>query len=123
MEFVHMTGLFDSSGLLERFDGDVSLIAEVATRFLTQIPQELAMLREDIRGERLESAKILAHKLAGALANLGDLVGTRSLRALESAIIHGDERTRIEALSERADQDVKRFSILFGKWLDQQENN
>lgn len=81
---------FDTEDLVERLMGNEKLARRVAGAFVDCMPQQLASLAQAIRSFDAPAAKLAAHTIKGAAAN----VGTEDIRKLAS---------RIETLGEAGD--------------------
>ena len=86
---------FDRDGLLERLTGDTELAHRVVSRFLDDMPRELAALAEAVNGADPAPARLIAHSIKGAAANAGGVGLTEVARNMELLARSGDlEGTR-----------------------------
>lgn len=64
------TGIFDESELLQRLMGDRDLEKIIIGAFLEEIPQQITELKREIASKNPVNARIQAHTIKGASANL-----------------------------------------------------
>ncbi|MBS1825938.1 MAG: response regulator [Acidobacteria bacterium] len=62
---------FDSEGLLDRLMGNEVLARRVVSRFLSDVPQQLAALSAALDQADPQAARLAAHTIKGAAANVG----------------------------------------------------
>jgi len=65
-----LNGIFNESELIQRLMGDRDLEKAVITAFLKELPQQIAELKMDISNKNSGKARIQAHTIRGASANL-----------------------------------------------------
>jgi hypothetical protein len=86
---------FDRDGLLERLTGDSALAHRVVSRFLDDMPRQLAALAEAVNGADPSRAHLIAHSIKGAADSAGGLRLTEVARSMEQLAKAGDlEGTR-----------------------------
>jgi hypothetical protein len=83
-------GAFDRDGLIERLTGDAALAHRVVSRFLGELPRQLAALAEAVGGPDPSQARLIAHSIKGAAANAGGVRLTEVARDLEQLAKAGD---------------------------------
>ncbi|WP_165252233.1 response regulator [Paludisphaera soli] len=76
---------FDLAAALDRVDGDVDLMKELAGLFLDECPPRMAEIRRAIRERDASSLKKAAHALRGSAANFGAQAATKASERLEIA--------------------------------------
>jgi signal transduction histidine kinase/CheY-like chemotaxis protein/HPt (histidine-containing phosphotransfer) domain-containing protein len=81
---------FDLEDLLERLSGNEPLARRVITRFLSDVPEQLAALRGAFENTDGEAAQRSAHSIKGAAANAGGSRVREAARRLEQLIRDGD---------------------------------
>jgi CheY-like chemotaxis protein len=74
---------FDRDAALERVDGDVELLKELAGLFLDECPQWMAEIREAITGREASKLQEAAHALKGSVGNFGAREAFEAARRLE----------------------------------------
>lgn len=62
---------FDREGLLDRLMGNEIMARRIAARFLSDIPQQLAALSNALHSADEKAARLAAHSIKGAAANIG----------------------------------------------------
>jgi signal transduction histidine kinase/DNA-binding response OmpR family regulator/HPt (histidine-containing phosphotransfer) domain-containing protein len=86
---------FDRDGLFERLSGDAELAHRVVSRFLADMPRQLAALAEAIDGADPKRAQLIAHSIKGAADSAGGVSLTEIARGMERLARAGDlEGTR-----------------------------
>ena len=76
---------FDVAAALDRVDGDVELMKELAGLFLDECPQRMADIHAAILRRDPSDLKKSAHVLRGSVANFGAQAATEAARRLETA--------------------------------------
>ena len=76
---------FDLAAALDRVDGDVELMKELAGLFLDECPQRMAEIHQAILRRDASGLKKSAHALRGSVANFGAPAATEAARRLETA--------------------------------------
>jgi HPt (histidine-containing phosphotransfer) domain-containing protein len=97
--------VFDPDDLLTRVMGNTTLARKVVARFLTDMPGQLIALSNALNNGDSKSARIAAHSIKGAAANVGG-----------SQLRHTAQK--IEALGEagKLDEVVPLMAGLTGDW-------
>jgi len=86
---------FDRDGLLERLTGDAALAHRVVSRFLDDMPRQLAALADAVNGADPSRAHLIAHSIKGAADSAGGVHLTEVARNMERLAKAGDlEGTR-----------------------------
>jgi HPt (histidine-containing phosphotransfer) domain-containing protein len=88
----------DTKDLLERFDDDRDLLAELTGIFREEYPIQLRMIEAGLQDRNAEEVERGAHSLKGTLSNLAALKAGRLAADLENAGISGDLTGAAEAL-------------------------
>ncbi|HWY87630.1 MAG TPA: response regulator [Gemmataceae bacterium] len=81
---IHEEMLINYQDLLERVDGNMRLVSEIAQMLLEDCPQWMAEIRESICQGDASRLKLAAHTFSGAVANFGAEEAHKAARALES---------------------------------------
>ncbi len=81
---------FDLASALERVDGDVELMKELAGLFLDDCPQRMAEIQQAILRRDTTGLRTSAHTLRGSVANFGAPAAAEAARRLETAGRDGD---------------------------------
>jgi CheY-like chemotaxis protein len=76
---------FDMNQALDRMDGDVELMKELAGLFLDECPQRMADIHAAILRRDPSGLKKSAHVLRGSVANFGARAATEAARRLETS--------------------------------------
>jgi len=83
-------GIFDESELLQRLMGDRDLEKIILGAFLEEIPQQIAELKREIADKNPVNARIQAHTIKGASANLAADALRRAAHEAEILAEKGD---------------------------------
>ncbi|GAB4379863.1 MAG: hypothetical protein Kow0042_29650 [Calditrichia bacterium] len=116
----------DREELLNRFDNDVELLAELIDIFLQSYPQELMAIHEAIIAENGSSLERLAHSFKGAMGNFSAGRAVEIARELESTGRTQDfprAKLLFQELEKEATKVEKELSILVGKARLAEEKN
>jgi HPt (histidine-containing phosphotransfer) domain-containing protein len=90
-------GIIDCAAALERFDGDIQLLREVAALFLEDIPRRLFELRWSLtRGDGKAVARI-AHSFRGSVSNVGAAAAAEAALRVETLALRSDLSAAREA--------------------------
>jgi two-component system sensor histidine kinase/response regulator len=81
---------FDAEGFLDRLSGNENLARRVASRFLTDMPNQLVALAQAIGLSDGETAHREAHSVKGSAANIGAEQVREAARRLEQSAEAGD---------------------------------
>jgi HPt (histidine-containing phosphotransfer) domain-containing protein len=84
------TQLFDKESALARVGDDEELLAELASLFLADYPNNLRAMQEALAGGNPELMERAAHSLKGAAANFGAEIVVREAFELERMARQGD---------------------------------
>ena len=76
--------VFDRAAALDRVDGDVELMKELAGLFLDECPQRMAEIREAIIRRDATKLQQAAHTLKGSVGNFGAAEAIEAARRLET---------------------------------------
>jgi CheY-like chemotaxis protein/HPt (histidine-containing phosphotransfer) domain-containing protein len=76
--------IFDREGLLDRVMGNTQLAHRVVARFLLDMPQQLLALSAALSSQDAKTARLAAHSIKGAAANVGGVQVRRAAQALEA---------------------------------------
>jgi len=77
--------VIDRATALERVEGDVELLREIAQLFLEDVPVRLAEIRDALEARDADALRTAAHSLKGAAANLSALAVGEAAKRLEIA--------------------------------------
>lgn len=99
-----MAQAFDSADLLERMMGNEDLARRVVRRFLSDAPRQLAALAEAVSQSDAEAARLAAHSLKGAAANVGGTQVSSTAKRVEMMGKAGDLTGASDLLPELAAQ-------------------
>ncbi len=97
--------IFDYDGMLGRFDGDESLMAEIISLFIEDFPRQLEYLQGTLAAENWPETQRKAHSLRSACANVG--AGSTGYAALSL-----EEATR-DRRREDAERSMGRLAVEF----------
>ncbi len=90
--------LFDRAELLDRIGGNVAVFKDLVALFNQELPAQInALLRAVDRGD-LDDVERRAHRVRGALLNLGAHQAGRAAEALEAIARSGDRQHQLAAL-------------------------
>jgi two-component system sensor histidine kinase/response regulator len=96
--------IFDRDDLLSRLMGNRSLAHRVVSRFLADMPQQLLALSEAISSADAANARMAAHSIKGAAANVGGAQLRKAAQTMEALGEAGKLAEVRELLPELADQ-------------------
>ena len=85
-----MSEVFDRDQALERFDGDMGLLLEIAQMYLKEGSGRLEEIREALKRRDAPALVRAAHRLRGSLGALGASLAADVARTLESLAAQGD---------------------------------
>jgi HPt (histidine-containing phosphotransfer) domain-containing protein len=91
---------FDPEELVDRLMGNESLARRVAGAFIDTMPQQLAALAEAIRNADSPAARMAAHSIKGAAANVGGTAVRDAAQELEKLGADGEFETAARVLPE-----------------------
>jgi CheY-like chemotaxis protein/HPt (histidine-containing phosphotransfer) domain-containing protein len=95
---------FNGGELLERMMGNEDLARRVVRRFLSDAPQQLANLAEAVSRSDAEAARLAAHSLKGAAANVGGALVSATAKRVEMMGKSGDLTGASQLIPELAGQ-------------------
>jgi signal transduction histidine kinase/CheY-like chemotaxis protein len=99
---------FDRDGLMQRLTGDTQLAHRVVSRFLSDMPGQLAALAEAVGSPDPNPVRLIAHSIKGAAASAGGVRLSETARNMETLAKAGDlEGTR--RLMPELTADLERF--------------
>jgi two-component system, sensor histidine kinase and response regulator len=84
------SSVIDYSAALDRLDGDVELLAEIAKLFLQDSTQQLANIRAALQMSDSSALQIATHRLKGAVANFEADEALQAVMQLEELARTGD---------------------------------
>ncbi len=82
--------VIDRAAALERFEGDVELMQEIADLFLDACPQRLQAVREALAHRDSKALEFAAHSLKGAVSNFAAAAASAAALRLELLGRSGD---------------------------------
>jgi CheY-like chemotaxis protein/HPt (histidine-containing phosphotransfer) domain-containing protein len=94
--------VFDGGDLVERMLGDEGLARRAVRRFLSDAPQQLAALAEAVSRADAPAARLAAHSLKGAAANVGGTQVSATAKRVEMLGKDGDLSSASELIPELA---------------------
>jgi two-component system, sensor histidine kinase and response regulator len=104
---------FKVAELLDRVQGDWSLLSELAQLFAAEAPRMLAEIQKGIDGKDAPRIQQAAHRLRGSVASFGAITATEEARALEHAARTGD-LSDANARFDRLRRQVTRLTVDLG---------
>ncbi len=90
--------VFDEESLLHRLMGDRTIAHELIKNFVQDIPQRLTSLRSTVEQRNMEGARLHAHALKGAAANLSAVTLHRIAVEMQQASTANDMERSVELL-------------------------
>ena len=105
--------VLDRNALMERVDGDVDFLQEIAGLFLEDCPKLLADIRSAVTGGDAHGLEHAAHTLKGSISNFGAEPARQAALRLEALGRSGDLKPAPEALS-TLEEEVQRFTTALG---------
>ena len=91
----------DLTYLTEIMSGKKTLIKEIMDRFLIQIPEELASLKDAIALEKFESIQSYAHTMKSSVSIMGITILTPILKDMEELAKAGTDIQKISELNKQ----------------------
>jgi len=91
--------MVDKAALLDRFEGDLELIGDIARLFLGTCPRRLSAIREAIALSDRQVLQAAAHSLRGSASNFGAAAVVAAALRLEVIGRTGDLSDAVEACS------------------------
>ncbi len=82
--------IIDRAAAMERFEGDVELMGEIADLFLEACPQRLQAVREALAHRDSKALQFAAHSLKGAVSNFAAAAASAAALRLELIGRSGD---------------------------------
>ena len=82
--------IIDRAALLDRFEGDLTLVGEVAGLFLEDCPGRLDAVREALAAGDAEALESAAHSLKGSVSNFAGSAAVEAALRLETMGRDGD---------------------------------
>ncbi len=82
--------IIDPVAALERFDGDVQLLHEVAALFLADIPRRMFELRQSLACGDSKAVARVAHSFRGSVSNFGATAAINAALQVETLALAGD---------------------------------
>jgi len=102
------TAIWDRAGLLRRLMDDEELAATILEGFLSDMPKQIARLKESLEAGDTETAERQAHTIKGAAAS----VGGEQLRALALELEQADKAGGLERMGAGVEAVVAAFDKL-----------
>jgi len=87
---IRNASVLNEAELMERIDGDVEFLSELAELFREEGPRQLAMLREALSQRDAQAVQQAGHKLKGSLASLSALGPCSAAATVEQSGASGD---------------------------------
>jgi len=109
--------------LLRRFDGDRSLVSELAAIFIESAPSLLSTIHEAMAEGDTRTLGRTAHTLKGAVSNFDDRDATSAALTLETLASGGADRATLQAALESVDQTVANLQRLLEQFVDAQASD
>lgn len=106
-----MAEIFDRAGVVERVDGDLSLLRDLVQLCREQCDSRMMVLMHDVRHKDLPAIKRHAHLLKGSLGNVGAGVASDAAIALETAALHG-QIEQVEPLADALLHAINEFFVV-----------
>lgn len=100
--------VLDAAGLLERVDGDLTFVRELAVGLQQDRPRWLTELRSAITADDAARVEQVAHAICGSASNLGGASVTALARHIETHARGGDVRTCAASLV-ALERELERF--------------
>ncbi|HSF15867.1 MAG TPA: response regulator [Vicinamibacteria bacterium] len=107
--------IFDRDAALKRAQGDASLLSELVSGFLTDFPQDLAILASEIDKKQFSRIERLSHRLKGSLLTLAAERAAREALALEASA-RGEDAERCRIAFDRLQAELRRFEAQLRSW-------
>lgn len=85
-----MPAVLDTESALDRLEGDIELLRELAQSFRENAEEMLARVRDACARRRAEDLRQAAHSLKGSAANLSALAVVAAAQQLEQLGVSGD---------------------------------
>lgn len=82
--------VIDRAAVLERFEGDIELVREVAELFVADCPHRLDAMREALTAGDAEALQRAAHSLRGSVSNFSAADAVEAAGRLETIGREGD---------------------------------
>ena len=102
------TEVFDPAGVLSRLEGDNELVQLVLETFLSDIPHQIEVLKENVKLVDRAGAARQAHSIRGAAAS----VGGESLRNLAARMEKAADAGEMHLVAVRIQELDRQFSLL-----------
>ncbi len=96
--------------------GNIPFAQKLVTSFLNDFPQQLSVLQISIEKTQTEATRKQAHKMKGALGNLGANLLYQKMWQLEKACKNNNS-DRIAQLATEIPQDYEALQQTLEKWL------
>ncbi len=108
--------IFQKDAFIKRTMGNVPFAKELATKFINDYPQQLLILQTFIDEDKTEEARKQAHKLKGALGNLGANLLYQKMWGLEKAC-KAEDTDLITRLNSEIPEGYRLLKRILEKWL------
>lgn len=100
--------IFDRAAALKRAQGDASLLSELVGGFLTDFPQDLAILASEMDRQQFSRIERLSHRLKGSLLTLAAERAAREALDLETSA-RGEDAERCRVAFDRLRAELHRL--------------
>jgi two-component system, sensor histidine kinase and response regulator len=108
--------VLDTEAALQRLDGDLELLRELAAMFRDQAPRALAQMRVSAERDDRETLYRDAHSMKGSAGNIGAVAVAEVARQLELAVGERGVSGAAELL-DVLESELARLDAALGGWL------
>ncbi len=110
------TGIFQSEELVKRTMGNVPFAKKLVARFLVDSPPQLKLLQACVEQVDIEEARKQAHKIKGALGNLGANLLSQKMQDIEKAC-NAEDIALLTRLTDEIPEEYRVLKHALEKWL------
>jgi HPt (histidine-containing phosphotransfer) domain-containing protein len=115
-EDTDLSRIADLDLVLQRLDGDVELLRELATLYITEYPNQLQGLLDAVSAGDPEKIHRVAHKIKGTAFSFGAEPATEAARKLEETPEFTGGRDATD-LAERLSHELSRLHLALEEFL------
>jgi HPt (histidine-containing phosphotransfer) domain-containing protein len=116
VEDAALSRIADLDLVLRRLDGDIELLQELATLYITEYPNQLQGLLDAVSAGDREKIHRVAHKIKGTAWSFAAEPATEAARKLEETKDFTDGRDASE-LAERLSHELSRLRLALEEFL------